>query len=225
LLKHYPLFAPVALAAIKRLHLPLMDRSIVIDMERSKRRLPEFNEDDAALVHARVALEARCAHSSTSLNTKPELPSALKNRAADNWRPLISLADFCGASEHDWPALARQAALTFSKSHEEDPGIAAIGDGRIAFKTRGVDRLRTSDLLADLYASDGPWAEWTGVKGNKPPHPITAHELAALLVDFNIKPRPFNELKRRPGDKTARGYLAIEFENAWAAYGPADVTP
>jgi hypothetical protein len=225
-LKHYSLFAPVALAAIKRLHLPLMDRSIVIKMERSKKRLPDFDEDDAALVHVRVALEALCATSSPFLNTKPELPTALRNRYADNWRPLISAADLCGASElHDWPALARQAALAFSESREEDPEIALIRDCRIAFRTRGVDRLKTDDLLAVLHASDGPWAEWTGVKGNKPPHPLRRHELAELLVDFNIKPRVFNQLRRRPGDKSARGYLANEFESAWAAYGPADVTP
>jgi hypothetical protein len=60
------------------------------------------------------------------------------------------------------------------------------------------------------------------VKGNKPPHLLTPHELARMLMDFSIKPKVFNRLKRRPGDKSARGYLLSEFESAWQSYGRAE---
>lgn len=220
-LKHYSLFAPVALAAIKRLHMPLMDRSIVVRMERSKTKLCELNtDDDPALIKIRVAMEAFLQANSKFLNTRPELPAGFENRLADNWRPLIAVADLCGG---DWPALACQAALEFSKSYrEEDPEITCIEHCIGAFKARHVDRLTTVDLLADLHAMDSaPWSEWDGLKGNKPPHSLTRHELAQMLRDFNIKPRVINQLKRRPGDKSARGYLLSEFESAWQSYGRA----
>jgi acyl-CoA-binding protein len=218
---HYSLYAPVALAAIKRLHRPLMDRSIVIAMRRSRNRLPDFDGGDAALIYIEEGLRAFFRANGALLNTKPELP--FKNRFADNWRPLISVADLCGLSEvRDWPALAREAALEFNKSvRDEDPEITLIEHCIGAFKSENVDRLRTDDLLAFLH-SESMWSEWEGLKGNAASHQLTVHELATMLRDFDIKPRPFYPLHRKPGDKTARGYMLAPFEAAWQSYGGRD---
>lgn len=216
---HFSLFAPVALAAIRRLHLPLMDRSIVIAMRRSKTKLPDFDGNDAALIHIEEALRDFFRANGALVNTKPEL--LFKNRFADNWRPLIAVADLCGPSEiHDWPALAREAALEFSKSaRDEDPEITLIEHCIGVFKSENVDRLRTEMLLASLHRDHNMWLEWEGMKGNATPHPLTPHELATMVRDFGIKPRPFNPLHRKLKDKTARGYLLTEFEAAWQEYG------
>lgn len=212
----YSLFAPVALAAIKRLHRPLMDRSIVIAMRRSKTELREFDGEDPLLIHIEEALRTYFHANGEFLNTKPPLP--FKNRFADNWKPLIAVADLCGQSEvHDWPALAREAASEFSKSvRDEDPEITLIEHCIAAFRSENVDRLRTVDLLAHLHRHP-MWSEWEGVKGNATPHPLTAHELAMMLRDFDIKPRAFNPPHHR--GPTARGYLLAEFEAAWQSYG------
>jgi hypothetical protein len=218
---HFSLFAPVALAAIKRLHRPLMDRSIVIAMRRSRNKLPDFDGGDAALIYIEEGLRAFFRANGALLNAKPELP--FKNRFADNWRPLISVADLCGPSDiHDWPALAREAALEFNKSvRDEDPEITLIEHCIGAFKSENVDRIRTEDLLAFLH-SESMWSEWEGLKGNAASHQLTVHELATMLRDFDIKPRPFYPLRRKPGDKTARGYMLAPFETAWQSYGGRD---
>jgi putative DNA primase/helicase len=41
----------------------------------------------------------------------PKIPDALNDRAADNWRPLLAIADLAG---EDWPKRAREAALVLS---------------------------------------------------------------------------------------------------------------
>jgi predicted lipoprotein with Yx(FWY)xxD motif len=43
------------------------------------------------------------------IDPDPSIPAALNDRAADNWRPLIAIADLAGG---EWPQLARQASLT-----------------------------------------------------------------------------------------------------------------
>ena len=47
----------------------------------------------------------------------PELPSKLNDRAADNWRSLVAIADTIGGS---WPEAARRAALILSAA-DDDP--------------------------------------------------------------------------------------------------------
>lgn len=224
---NYSLFAPVAIAAIHRLHLTLMDRSIVIAMKRSKTKLPDFDGKDPALIHVEEALREYFRANAAFVNSKPELP--YRNRFLDNWRPLVGVADLVGASDvNDWPALAREAAAEFYKSsRDEDPEITLIEHCIRAFKSANVDRLRTADLLDMLHRDHSVWAEWEGTKGNATAHPLTAHELATMLRDFDIRPRPFNPRHRGPSDRTARGYALAEFEAAWEAYGrePSDEEP
>ncbi|WP_198031098.1 DUF3631 domain-containing protein [Bradyrhizobium sp. th.b2] len=218
-LVYFSVFAPIALAAIKRLHGPLMDRSIVIAMQRSRTKLREFDGQDAALIHTAEGLSAFFRANGAFVNTTPEL--LFKNRFADNWRPLIAVAELCGVSkDYDWPALAREAALEFSKSvRDEDPEITLIEHCIDAFKSANADRLRTADLLAALHEHD-MWSEWEGPKGSTIAHALTAHELATMLKEFdNIKPQPFNQLHRKSSDKTARGYRLAPFEAAWQSYG------
>ena len=45
-------------------------------------------------------------------NAEPVLPDALQNRDADNWEPLLAIADCAGGK---WPKIARQAALEIIK--------------------------------------------------------------------------------------------------------------
>jgi len=49
----------------------------------------------------------------------PVLPGGLSDRACDNWRPLLAIADAAGG---DWPERARRAALLLNQSEavEED---------------------------------------------------------------------------------------------------------
>jgi hypothetical protein len=99
-LTEFATFAPLAIAVIgKVLPLPLLHRSIKIIMERSPAELirfdpntkPEQKEDCATVYRETFDWARQC-----KLNPDPEMPAQLRNRPADNWRPLISIADACG---------------------------------------------------------------------------------------------------------------------------------
>jgi hypothetical protein len=95
--RSFSTFAPMALAAISAvsLPLPLRRRSISIHMERAdgSSDLTRFDEisDKAALdiVRQSVSLWANEA----TLAPDPAMPQGLRGRAADNWRVLLSIAD------------------------------------------------------------------------------------------------------------------------------------
>ena len=57
----------------------------------------------------------------------------LRNRMADNWRPLISIADSLG-----WGEQAREAMIMFAREFQDaDVKILLLGDIRKVFNTRG----------------------------------------------------------------------------------------
>jgi len=64
-------------------------------------------------------------------SAEPVLPSALDDRARDNWRPLIALADTAGGK---WPGRARAAALALSRRrHDEGIAVAVLAAIRELF--------------------------------------------------------------------------------------------
>src|SRR5262249_58140563 len=86
----------------------------------------------------------------TTLNTDPATPPELRNRAADNWRPLIAIADACGP---EWGARARDAAVALSRRHDdEDRPVVLLRDIRQAFDARGIDRIMSRALADDPVA-------------------------------------------------------------------------
>ena len=153
---------------------------------------------------------ARC-----RLNRDPEMPPQLRDRAADNWRPLLSIADALGHGED-----ARAAAIALcAKRPDEDAGVLLLNDIRTVFDTPVVDRITRDRLIEMLVAlEDGFWAEWRGKDDNGSPHKLTGPELAQLLRPFHIRSKTVWPEQRRQGDKSARGYLRGQFEGAWARY-------
>jgi hypothetical protein len=150
------------------------------------------------------------------------MPPALRNRAADNWRVLIAIADDLGYGEP-----ARRAAVTLSASRpDQDLRVTLLADIRIVFQARGVDRMASSALVAALLGLDhGLWSEWRGPNDDRPPRKLTQGELSRLLRPFGIWPKTIWPAHRRPGDKSSRGYLRSQFETAWHAYCPSPDTP
>lgn len=218
----YTTFCPLAVGAIGSLPLPLLHRSIVIHMERygGTRKLRRFDEADSSDFDDVFALLCMFTRD-LKLDCNPPLPAELRNRVADNWRPLISLADAFGHGEE-----ARLAAVEFAKQyHDEDIPIVLLHDIRAIFNTRGVDRILSAVLVNDLNAiDDAPWSEWRGLKDDRQPHKLTPAQLAAMLSLFRIRPRTIWPLNRRPGDKSAKGYLRSQFESAWRSYCSEDGT-
>jgi hypothetical protein len=84
--RKYPVFAPLAVAAIGTLPLPLMHRSVVIHMRRppGDAQLWPLDESDPTFPAVRAEIQKWAA--ACALAREPETPPELRNRAADNWR-------------------------------------------------------------------------------------------------------------------------------------------
>jgi hypothetical protein len=217
--QQFSTFAPVALAAIgtETLPLPLQQRSIVIHMKRAARtlkRLDEATMSSLGLICSALHVWAK----RVTLDLDPKIPPELRNRAADNWRPLIAIADLCG---DDYGRQAREAAIAMSGDTflDEDPVVALLKDIRRVFDARGVDRISSRELVDELVGpDDSPWDEWRGPIGDQQPHRLTQSELARLLRPFHIKPRSMWPKKRASDAKSTKGYQREHFKDAWQAY-------
>jgi Protein of unknown function (DUF3631) len=214
-------FSPLAMALPDMfgvLSRTMNERCITILMERSQRTLKRFDARDFAFdtAYTEILLWQR----ETKLNPDPAMPG-VRNRFADNWRPLISIADALGYGEK-----ARDAMLTFAREYEDaDAKILLLGDIRKVFDLHRVDCLLTKHLLEELYALDGSeWCEFRGPRGDQQPHKMRAGELAAMLKEFGIKPHTIWPSKNRTTTNSGKGYRRAQFEEAWRKYADNDDT-
>jgi putative DNA primase/helicase len=214
--KVFHVFGAVAIAAIGKLPDTLMDRSIVIEMKR-KAPTEKLQKLRRRQREALAALPRQCARWAADnmkalSELEPVLPDDLDDRAADNWEPLLAIADQAGGP---WPGRARATALLLSGGRADtaetgDSGVQLLADVRAVFVNRGIDRATTKALLESLAELEGrPWAEWN--RGR----PLTARQLGALLRRFGIKPGTI-----RVGDATPKGYVLGDLVDAFGRYLP-----
>jgi putative DNA primase/helicase len=138
------------------------------------------------------------------------VPTELDDRQADNWRPLLAIADAAGGV---WPDRARCAARTLSGPIVEADTAAPVqllADLQDFFTTTRADKLATATIIRHLTTlEERPWAEYgEGV-------PLTPRHLAKLLAGFRIKARQI-----RQGVDTHKGYLRADFTDAFRRYLP-----
>jgi Protein of unknown function (DUF3631) len=218
--RSFSTFSPAAVAAIGTLPLPFMHRSITIHMQRRHgrelKRLDREDPDTKADLNIAYRMAFRWARE-VELNSGPPVPAPLRDRQADNWRPLIAIADAFGAA---WATRAREAAVFFASQHQdEDAAVVLLGDIRDIFDCRAVDRLASKTIVDHLNgADDALWSEWRGIYGNQQPRKLSQGELARLLEPFQIRPQTIRTVSSVPGKPTAKGYYRAQFEAAWRAY-------
>jgi hypothetical protein len=210
-------FCPKAVASIGRLPDTVEDRAIVIQLRRRARSEPvepfRFRTAERQATPVREWWEALA---TMDLPDEATVPAELHDRAADNWEPLMAVADAAGG---EWPAAARRAALVLSgvvDIEDERPGVRLLGDLRELFGERATERVATRDLLEALHGErfeESGWSDWHD-RGLK------AEGLAWLLRPFGIRPR----LMKIAGT-AARGFEVADFADAFARYLPADTPP
>src|SRR5262249_47686546 len=152
-------------ALIGRLPPTLQDRSIAIQLERKRvdqrveRRRGDRNNDLLEL--HRKASRWAADHKIDLASRDPEVPSSLDDRAADNWRSLLAIADAIGGN---YPQHARAAASALSGGRDEDeesPGVVLLRDvRRILEGSRApVEFLTPSRLVEELVRlEEAPWS-------------------------------------------------------------------
>ena len=197
--KVFHVFGAVAIAAIGKLPDTLMDRSIVIEMKR-KAPTEKLQKLRRRQREALAALPRQCARWAADnmkalSEREPELPEDLDDRAADNWEPLLAIADQAGGP---WPERARAIALLLSGGRADaaetgDSGVQLLADVRTVFVNNGIDRSTTKALLASLAELEGrPWAEWN--RGR----PLTARQLGSLAPAVRNQARHDSRRRRDP---------------------------
>jgi len=217
--QQFSTWCPKALAHIGRVDPTLEDRSIRVTLRRKLKaekveRIP--NGDPY------IALRRKCARWTADNLTRleraePEIPDQLNDRAADNWRPLLAIAEACGC----WTQ-ARNAALRLSAvDDDETDAIVLLGDLADLFDDEerldpSSVSMTSADLVMKLVAmEDRKWPEYRGGR------PITPAQVAALLKPFKIFPR---KVRDRDRGLQVQGYRFDQFDTTFKRY-LARVTP
>jgi hypothetical protein len=201
----------------------LADRSISITLKRKRADEPveSFRYDRTEELDQLARMCARWAADNIGRlrRADPEVPRNLYNRAADNWRPLLAVAEAAGG---EWPAIARKIAAA-TVDADQVKRIGLLADIRAVFDAKKADKIKSADLAAALTAMEGhPWAEH-----GKAGKPLSVNGLARILAGDHISPNSIRFGVR--ADDTAKGYLREQFEDAFARYLPSSrnvtVTP
>jgi hypothetical protein len=201
----YSTYAAIAIAALGRpLPATLEDRCIIVRMRR--KRLDEVLER-FSLRHTEELTElARKCQRWASDNmaalraADPEIPEGLSDRAADNVRILLAIADLVLGG---WPERARHSVVTCcAESSESEDETEIIRDSCAIFRDRDVTKIRSADLVRELVGRD-----------RRRYRDLTPNALARRLDPFEIRPQVI-----RLGDQTPHGYERGMFDDAMERY-------
>ena len=147
---------------------------------------------------------------------EPEVPDWMFNRQADNWRPLLAIADIVSDG---WPERARAVAATVCGNAGEETSVKVLllTDIGKLFERYGVEQLESATIAQDLAEMDDrPWPEW-----GRAAKPITKAQIARQLKSFGISSGTI-----RDGHSTAKGYKLADLKDPLCRYGGLQsVTP
>ncbi len=215
--RRFRTWAPKAIALIGKLPATLASRSIHIELRRKTvneevEQLRPDRLDHLEPLHRRAARWVED-NSARLRSADPAMPATLRGRAADNWRPLVAIADLAGG---EWPACARRIGQELGGRNEQTSGITLLQDIQNMFADRVVDRLPSAEMAEALSKmEDRPWPEWQQGRS------ITPRQIAKLLEPFGVTPRSI-----RAGGATSKGYKLEDFRDAFVRYVPdTSVTP
>ncbi|MBW8003206.1 MAG: DUF3631 domain-containing protein [Planctomycetes bacterium] len=209
-------WCPKAIALIGKLAPTLADRSIIIPLQRKgpaekveRLRLGRLAEDTERLRQKLARWTEDISRFVGQIEAK-EL-GFLTDRAADNWRPLLMIADAAG---EDWVNRAVRAARLLSIGVEDDElGPILLQDLEKIFAEKETDRLSSTEIVEMLVQQeDKPWPEYK--KGK----PLTKRQLAIILKRYGIRPKPF----KNQGD-FHRGYFYNDLQPVFIRYSATNL--
>jgi putative DNA primase/helicase len=210
-------WCPMVIAGIGSLPETIEDRSIVVSM---RRRQPgetiqplRWNSRPGDAIQKRLATTASTLarwgfdHTPGLRAIDPVISDGLHDRAADNWYPLLTIAEKIGGPVIE-QARAAAVALSIGETKTESRGVELLRDIAELFEQDQQDRF-TSQGLCDLLAGleERPWSDWRRGK------PLNPNQLARLLKDFGIHSRSI-----RFDSVVQRGYHREDFGDAFGRY-------
>jgi putative DNA primase/helicase len=210
--RSFTVYGAVAIALIGELPGTLADRSVTVEL---KRKLPSEKAEPFRLDRTEhldlVRKIARWAQDNAEAirAADPQMPEGMYNRAADNWRPLLAIADVAGG---EWPQRAR-AAATAGKAAEATGLELLLADIHAIFEASDhLERIASTDLAKRLIdMDDRPWAEmWPNDK------PITPNRIARMLAVRGVAITP-KQIRFSPTD-SRKGYERWQFDEAFRRF-------
>lgn len=214
--RKFSAFCPTAIAAIGRLPSTIEDRSVIITMKRRRpeEKVERFRSDQPGKFEPLRQMAARWVENNEGQLRfmDPGVPEALHDRAADNWRPLLAIAELCG---DEWSAAARKAAVSVSGGSDVEQGSLGtllLADLRAYFEA-GNNGPVASAAIVDFLVNreDRPWSTI-----NKGGAPLNPNRLARMLKEYGIGP----QTHRLSPTETRKGYHPAQFADAFARYLP-----
>jgi hypothetical protein len=143
----------------------------------------------------------------------PAIPDEIRSdRARDNVRPLLAMADVIGG---DLPRRARETLIAHYRTDEmldDERDTLILKDIEEIFRTRGASRLESQEIVRSLLGMpDRPWVDYNDGK------PLREVDLAQELRKFGVIPRKWAD---RAGGKRRwrRGYLLRHLRDKFARY-------
>jgi hypothetical protein len=186
--ERFSTFGPKVIAMIGRMPSTLEDRSIHIKMERRTRKEQVKPLRATPLSEFEIL---RCKllrwvddHKEMIAKIEPKIPECLNDRAADNWLPLLAIAQATGS---DWPTKTLAAIASFNAEEDDDSVVTILLLSlRDLFKERNIrddeDFLSTHDILETLNSNkEAPWADFRQGAG------LSARKLSNYLKAFQVK--------------------------------------
>lgn len=212
--RKYSVWGAKAIAGINidKSHSTIISRSIIIKL---KKALPHEKVDKLRNAPNFIFDKLKSKLKRWSDDNGPKFallrPSiaGLNNRDADNWEPLLAIAQLLG-DEYFHRMTIAALNLTAKNSYIVDPGKEMLKSIQNIFKTLSLDKISTSDLISNLCKDKkAPWAKYDN--GN----PITARNIAAILKQYSITPTTI----RLTSNKTVKGYKLASFVKLWDSEG------
>ncbi len=225
----YDAFGAKVLAGIGHIPDTMEDRSLVVELLRkleseTVRRFSVLDDQREFKEIRRKLLRWANDYGKTVGRARPEVPYGLNDRAADNWSPLLAIADLAGA---EWGKRARTASIELTRKvgdDEQDLRFELLKDIRAIFEDEGGEArkaITTSTLLGKLCKMEE--AAWASInRGDR----LNPRGLARMLKPFGIVSANL-KISRDPvtgHDVVAKGYKQETFVDAWARYLPLPAT-
>jgi hypothetical protein len=213
--KDFPIYGPKCFATIGRLPDTLVDRSIVIRMQRHRRKSEHIERflscragREAAPIHQNIIRWATDFRDEISTAYEKMLETDLEfltDRNAEIWIPLFSI---CALAAPERLAELRSCALVLCLNKADDDTedslpLKLLADIRIIWP-KGESRCDTKTLLEELKKlEESPWAEIQ----------LSPRKLARMLSPFEVTPKVL-----RLSQDRARGYERHDLEAAFVRY-------
>ncbi len=206
--KLFPTFAPIALGMIKTPPDTLLDRSVVIRLQRKLGTDPvaplPLEAEQAYLPIRQKCVRWAQDHADQLENNRELTPSDIGNdRARDNWIPLTAIAQQCGLLEE-----AQAACQKLTQKDDDSLTVELLSDIQQIFWEANKDKLPSKILVKKLIdMEERPWTEYCRGK------PLTQNKLAQLLKGFSI-----HTVQARVGAKNLKHYQLSNLQPIFDRY-------